>query len=147
LGLHHEQQHQELILMDAKHMLARSPLHPVYDRTAPALQAQPSLQSWCEHGGGLVEIGHDGDGFAFDNEGPRHRVWLDAFQMASHPVTNGDFVRFIEDGGYRRPELWLSAGWDLVNARGWEAPGYWERVGGEWHTFTLRGMAPIEAHT
>jgi len=147
LGTHHEQQHQELILTDLKHMLSCNPQKPAYRKQWPLTPVSARQVGWLAFGEGLREIGHDGDGFAFDNEGPRHRVWLDAFQMASHPVTNGDFVRFIDDGGYRRPELWLSAGWDLVNARGWEAPGYWERVGGEWHTFTLRGMAPIEAHT
>ena len=97
--------------------------------------------------GGLREIGHAGAGFCFDNETPRHRVWLDAFQIASHPVTHGDFIEFIDDGGYRRPELWLSAGWDAVTARGWHAPQYWEQRDGEWHSFTLHGEVPVDPHT
>ena len=87
----------------------------------------------------LGEIGHDGDGFCFDNETPRHRVWLDAFEIASHPVTHGDFLAFIADGGYRRPELWLSLGWDTVQAQHWEAPLYWRRARGGWEQFTLSG--------
>ena len=144
LGLHHEQQHQELILMDAKHMLAQNPLHPVYDRKAPALQAQPPLQAWREHEGGLVEIGHDGQGFAFDNEGPRHRVWLDPFAIAVCPVTCGEYLAFIDDGGYERPQFWLSAGWDCVRQQGWKAPLYWQKQGSDWHIFTLSGLKRID---
>jgi ergothioneine biosynthesis protein EgtB len=102
---------------------------------------------WIRIEEGVREIGHDGTGFAFDNEGPRHKTWIHAFEIASHPVTHGDFLRFIEDGGYRRPELWLSAGWDQVVAREWRAPLYWELMDGAWQTFTLRGMAPIEPNT
>jgi len=144
LGLHHEQQHQELILMDAKHMLAQNPLRPIYDRSAPALQTVSSPASWRSFAGGMVEIGHHGVGFAFDNEGPRHRVWLEPFAVASRPVTCGEFLAFMDDGGYRRPELWLSAGWDCVNQRGWSAPLYWEREGKDWKVFTLAGLKPID---
>ena len=144
LGLHHEQQHQELILMDAKHMLAQNPLKPIYDRAAPALQTVSSPVSWRTFPGGMVEVGHDGVGFAFDNEGPRHRVWLEPFAVASRPVTCGEFLAFMDDGGYRRPELWLSAGWDCVSQRGWTAPLYWEQEDKDWKVFTLAGLKPID---
>jgi ergothioneine biosynthesis protein EgtB len=144
LGLHHEQQHQELILMDAKHMLAQSPLRPIYDSGAPGLRMQTEQPSWREFEGGIYEIGHEGTGFAFDNEGPRHRVWLEPFALATWPVTCGEYLAFIEDGGYRRPEFWLSAGWDCVTQREWTAPFYWERDGERWQVFTLAGMKPLE---
>jgi ergothioneine biosynthesis protein EgtB len=144
LGLHHEQQHQELILMDAKHMLGQNPLRPIYDRSAPTLQKVSSPASWRTFPGGMVEIGHDGVGFAFDNEGPRHRGWLEPFAVASRPVTCGEFMAFMDDGGYRRPELWLSAGWDCVSQRGWTAPLYWEQEGKDWKVFTLAGLRPID---
>ena len=147
LGTHHEQQHQELILMDAKHMLSCNPLRPPYQKQWPLTPVSARQVRWIRVEEGVREIGHAGDGFAFDNEGPRHKVWIDAFEIASHPVTHGDFLRFIDDGGYRRPELWLSAGWDLVTSRDWRAPLYWERIGDTWHTFTLHGMAPIEPNT
>jgi ergothioneine biosynthesis protein EgtB len=147
LGNHHEQQHQELILTDLKHLLSRNPLRPAYQKPWPLTPVQERIRGWISHGEGLHEIGHDGEGFCFDNEMPCHRVWLDAFSIATHPVTHGDFIDFVEDGGYRRPELWLSAGWNVVNALGWRAPGYWERRDGEWHTFTLYGMVPVDPHT
>ncbi|HEY2113333.1 MAG TPA: ergothioneine biosynthesis protein EgtB, partial [Dongiaceae bacterium] len=146
LGLHHEQQHQELILMDAKHMLYANPLRPAYDR-GPAPPSSPaSTVEWRRQAGGLVEIGHDGaggTGFAFDNEVPRHKVWLEPFSIASRPVSNGEYLRFIEDGGYRHPEFWLSAGWEWVNSRGWEAPLYWDKEDGRWQVFTLHGLSPL----
>jgi ergothioneine biosynthesis protein EgtB len=144
LGLHHEQQHQELILTDLKHLLSRNPLKPAYQKQWPLTQIRPRARSWIGLAGGLHEAGHAGEGFAFDNEKPRHRVWLEDFEVASHPVTHGDFVDFIEDGGYRRPELWLSAGWDMVQARRWQAPEYWARRDGEWRTFTLHGEVPVD---
>jgi ergothioneine biosynthesis protein EgtB len=147
LGLHHEQQHQELILTDLKHLLSRNPQKPVYRKQWPLTPIRARARTWIAFAGGLHEIGHESGGFAFDNEAPRHRVWLEDFELASHPVTHGDFLDFIEDGGYRRPELWLSAGWDLVQARGWQAPLYWEKRDGVWHTFTLHGDAPVDRHT
>jgi ergothioneine biosynthesis protein EgtB len=147
LGMNHEQQHQELILTDLKHLLSRSPLKPAYQKPWPLTSIESRRRGWIAHAGGNYEIGHAGAGFHFDNESPRHRVWLNDFCIATHPVTHGDFIEFIEDGGYRRPELWLSAGWDMVNARGWKAPEYWERHDGSWHTFTLHGMAPVDPHT
>ena len=130
LGLHHEQQHQELILTDLKHLLSRNPLKPAYQKQWPLTPIRARARRWIGFAGGLHEIGHAGTGFAFDNETPRHRVWLEDFEIASHPVTHGDFLDFIDDGGYQRPELWLSAGWDLVRARGWQAPLYWVRRDG-----------------
>ena len=143
LGLHHEQQHQELLLMDAKHLLSLNPLKPAYRAAGPASAAASALR-WQTFEGGLVEIGHPGPGFAFDNEGPRHRVWLDPFALASRPTTSGEYLAFIEDGGYRRSEFWLSAGWDCVQQRGWQAPLYWEKDGAAWRVFTLSGLQPLD---
>jgi ergothioneine biosynthesis protein EgtB len=145
LGLHHEQQHQELILMDAKHMLSCNPLRPAYYSAQTSSPVLPSAIEWISHPGGLVEIGHDADAFAFDNEGPRHKVWLDPFVIASRQVSNAEYLAFIEDGGYRRPEFWLSAGWESVNSRGWEAPLYWEQKCGQWYVFSLHGLGPLRA--
>jgi ergothioneine biosynthesis protein EgtB len=147
LGLHHEQQHQELVLTDVKHLLSCNPLRPAYEKNWPLTPVQARERGWISFDAGPREIGHVGEGFAFDNEGPRHTVWIQDFEMASHPVTHGDFLAFIEDGGYQRPELWLSAGWEVANARGWTAPLYWERRDDGWHTFTLHGMAPVEPNT
>ena len=146
LGLHHEQQHQELILTDVKHLLSRNPLKPAYQKQWPLTPVSAPARHWISVEAGVHEIGHAGPDFCFDNETPRHRVWLDAFQIASHPVTHGDFLAFIDDGGYRRPELWLSAGWDAVTARGWQAPQYWESRDGRWFTFTLHGEVPVDPH-
>jgi ergothioneine biosynthesis protein EgtB len=144
LGLQHEQQHQELIATDVKHLLSRSPLKPSYLPAWPLTTVAAREPGWVAHPGGIVEIGHGGAGFAFDNEGPRHRVLLQPFALATHPVSHGEFAAFVDDGGYRRPELWLSLGWETVVAGDWQAPLYWERRDGRWWTFTLRGMAPIE---
>jgi ergothioneine biosynthesis protein EgtB len=146
LGLHHEQQHQELILTDVKHLLSCNPLRPAYQKNWPLTPIRARDMRWVPVAGGLHEIGHGGADFCFDNETPRHKVWIEDFEIAMHPVTHGDFVRFIEDGGYRRPELWLSAGWEAVSSRGWQSPLYWEKVDDTWHTFTLHGMAPVEPY-
>lgn len=143
LGCHHEQQHQELILMDIQHVLSCNPLSPAYhvaERHAPAV---PPAQ-WRAMPGGLHEIGHDGGGFAFDNEAPRHRVWLEAFEIADRLVTCGDYMAFIEDGGYRRPELWLSDGWATVEAEAWRAPLYWSEGEVGWERFSLAGKHPVD---
>ncbi|HYM30524.1 MAG TPA: ergothioneine biosynthesis protein EgtB [Candidatus Cybelea sp.] len=125
LGLHHEQQHQELIVTDLKHALARHPEMPVYrtDVARPSAAAAPL--TWSEHEGGVREIGHDGAGFAFDNEGPRHKAYVAPFRIANRLVTCGEYAAFIDDDGYRRPEFWHSEGWAAVQARGWTAPLYW----------------------
>jgi len=147
LGLQHEQQHQELILTDVKHMLSCNPMRPAYQPQWPLTAIKGREMRWHRFEGGARTIGHAGDGFSFDNETPRHTVWLHDFEIASHPVTHGDWLAFMQDGGYERPDLWLSAGWEAVTARGWQAPQYWEQVDGAWHTFTLHGMAPIEPNT
>jgi ergothioneine biosynthesis protein EgtB len=141
LGLQHEQQHQELMLTDVKHLLSHNPLKPAY--RAGALAAQPRAQAarWIERPGVLVETGHDGNGFGFDNEFPRHRVWLDAYAIASRPVTNADYIEFIHDGAYREPLLWLADGWDRVQAEAWDRPLYWS-PDLESH-YTLRGEQPL----
>lgn len=145
LGLAHEQQHQELILMDVLHLFASSPLKPAY---APprerAEMTQPGALGYVDIPGGLVEIGHAGDGFAFDNETPRHRVWLPPYRLADRLVTNSEWQAFMDDGGYRRPEFWLSDGWALAQAEGWRAPLYWERADGHWMAMTLHGLRPVE---
>jgi ergothioneine biosynthesis protein EgtB len=146
LGIQHEQQHQELILTDLKHLFSRNPQRPAYHKPWPLTPVQARARGWIDFAAGQHEVGHSGPGFCFDNEAPRHRVWLEAFRIATHPVTHGDFIEFIDDNGYRRPELWLSAGWDLLGARGWQAPAYWEMRDGRWHTFTLHGMAPVDPH-
>jgi ergothioneine biosynthesis protein EgtB len=147
LGLHHEQQHQELILTDVKHLLSRNPLKPAYQKQWPLTPIRARARRWISFEAGVRDVGHSGPDFCFDNETPRHRVWLDAFQIASHPVTHGDFIEFIENAGYRRPELWLSAGWDAVTARGWQAPQYWESRDGRWYSFTLHGEVPVDPNT
>jgi ergothioneine biosynthesis protein EgtB len=144
LGLQHEQQHQELILTDLKHLLARNPLQPVYRSRPPgdASRAAPVL-AWHAHPPGLREIGHAGAGFAFDNEGPRHRVYVHAFALASRLVTNGEYLEFMADRGYQRPELWLSDGWAAVCANGWRAPLYWRERDGAFEQFTLAGLREV----
>ncbi|HEY7943504.1 MAG TPA: ergothioneine biosynthesis protein EgtB [Casimicrobiaceae bacterium] len=146
LGLQHEQQHQELILTDVLHLLSGNPLQPAY---APSAEGDASAANsaaapvWIEFDGGLAEIGHDGTGFAFDNELPRHREYLAPFALASRPVTSGEYLAFIGDGGYQRPELWLAEGWDWLNADRIGSPLYWRRDAGEWHRFSLRGVLPV----
>jgi hypothetical protein len=128
-------------------MLSRNPLKPAYQKQWTLTPIRACHRRWISFEAGLREIGHDGPGFCFDNETPRHRTWLDEFQVASHPVSHGDFLEFIDDDGYRRPELWLSDGWDAVTAGGWQAPQYWEHRNGGWHTFTLHGEVPVEPNT
>jgi ergothioneine biosynthesis protein EgtB len=144
LGLHHEQQHQELLITDIKHIFASQPLRPRYNEPPAAARATAPGAEWCEYPGGLREIGHAGDGFCYDNETPRHRVWLEPFRLAARPVTNGEFLGFMRDGGYERAELWLSEGWRAVKERGWLAPLYWERDGGTWHYMTLSGLRAVD---
>ncbi|HVS68352.1 MAG TPA: ergothioneine biosynthesis protein EgtB, partial [Mycobacteriales bacterium] len=143
LGCHHEQQHQELILMDVKHLLAANAFDPVYvERPVEPDAAAPPL-TWRSVAGGLVEIGHRDPGFAFDNEGPSHLHHLEPFEIAERAVTNADWLEFIDDGGYRRAELWLSDGWARIQQEGWDAPEYWRRDDGTWTQFTLSGRRPL----
>lgn len=158
LGLNHEEQHQELLLMDAKHLLFQNPLRPAYsdaasdpapasaDATrgsAPVIAAEPPGDAWLAHEGGPVEIGATSNGFSFDNESPRHTVHLQPFAVSSRLVTNGDWLAFMDDGGYRRPELWLSDGWALVNAEHRDAPLYWTGGAEDPTVFTLSGPEPV----
>ena len=124
LGLQHEQQHQELLLMDLLDGFSRQPLEPSYGIDAD-LQTSTVRPQWLACDGGVVEIGAHKNGFHFDNETPRHRVWLDPFQISDELVSNAEYQAFIDDGGYRRPELWMSDGWGLVQQRGWNQPRYW----------------------
>ena len=144
LGLHHEQQHQELILMDIKHVFSLSPLHPAYAPARSHLTPQAPPLEWIGHPGGLIDVGHAGSGFAFDNEGPRHKVWLEPFVLANRLSTCGDYLAFIEDGGYARPEFWLSDGWAAVRREGWEAPLYWIERDSERMIFTLSGLRRLD---
>jgi ergothioneine biosynthesis protein EgtB len=143
LGLHHEQQHQELMLTDLKHILAANPLRPIYREAAVRPSAAREL-SWFDYSGGVVEIGFDGAGFSFDNEQPRHKLYLEDFRLASRPVTNGEFLEFMAAGGYRQPRYWLSEGWATVLAKGWECPLYWERSDSRWWSMTLSGFRPVD---
>jgi ergothioneine biosynthesis protein EgtB len=150
LGLQHEQQHQELLLTDIKHLLSRNAAHPAYAQRWPIAAVQPEALHWFAYDAALFDLGHDAtsDGaFCFDNETPRHRVWLDAFELASRPVSHGEYRAFIDDGGYLRPELWLSLGWDWVQAGRRRAPLYWQRIGEHWHSHTLHGLVEIDERT
>jgi ergothioneine biosynthesis protein EgtB len=144
LGLHHEQQHQELILMDIKHVFSINPLLPAYQPPRRRAPANATPLDWVGFAGGLHEIGHAGAGFAFDNETPRHRVWLEPFRLASRPVTCGEFAEFIDAGGYREPEFWLSEGWAIIQQEGWDAPLYWRQAEDGWRIFTLSGERRLD---
>ncbi len=145
LGLQHEQQHQELLLTDILHAFSCNPLLPAYQQQRREKFPQRELQ-WLGHPAGLIEVGHQGAGFAFDNEAPRHRVWLPAFEIAQRLVTCSDFALFIADGGYKRPALWSSEGWAMAQARGWQHPAYWLASGDQpsasdqWQVFSLEGV-------
>lgn len=147
LGFHHEQQHQELLLMDIKHVLSLNPLEPAY-AGRPVTAGGTDRLGWVDFNGGLVEIGSadggEGGGFCFDNELPRHQQWLEPYRLADRLITNGEWLEFIADGGYRRPELWLSDGWARVNAEGWDAPFYWREADGAWFEHTLHGTVPLD---
>ncbi|MEO8936835.1 MAG: ergothioneine biosynthesis protein EgtB [Burkholderiaceae bacterium] len=145
LGLHHEHQHQELTLTDLKHHLWKNPARPTYrDEAALPRAADAAPMTFIERPEGVAQIGAGASGFAFDNERPRHRVWLAPFAIASRIVTCGEYLHFIDGGGYERPELWLSDGWDARMRDGWDAPLYWERdADGAWLVFTLNGLRPL----
>jgi len=144
IGIHHEQQHQELILTDIKHALALNP-SCYRDRAGDRREETAVLpMRWHEYPAGLYEIGHHGQGFAYDNETPRHRVFLPDFRLGSRLVTCGEYLAFMDDGGYRRPELWLSEGWDAVQHQGWQAPLYWRQRDRRWQIVTLNGVRDLE---
>jgi ergothioneine biosynthesis protein EgtB len=154
VGVHHEQQHQELLITDLKHAMAQNPLRPaVWGEAQPGASGPARRAAAARDGGGVAYVaydegvrwlGHAGGGFAFDNEAPRHRVFVHAFALSDRPVTCGEYLAFMEDGGYARPELWLSSGWNAAVAHGWEAPLYWERRDGRWWLFTLHGMREVD---
>ena len=153
LGIHHEQQHQELLITDIKHVLAQNPLYPVFragrgrSPSAPKNSTDGSSirpYQFVEFDEQIAEIGHNGDEFAYDNEGPRHQALVPAFSLATRPITNGEYIAFIEDNGYRRPEFWLSLGWMTVNEQRWDAPLYWTKRDGAWWNFTLSGLRRVD---
>ena len=150
LGIHHEQQHQELLITDIKHVFAQNPLYPVFRelKTGGRSSARPGSQSsplhFIDFEEAVTEIGHNGEGFAYDNEGPRHRALVPAFSLATRPVTNGEYIAFIEDNGYSRPEFWLSLGLMTVKEQRWNAPLYWTERDGAWWNFTLSGLRPVD---
>ncbi|MES1982381.1 MAG: ergothioneine biosynthesis protein EgtB [Pseudomonadota bacterium] len=146
LGIEHEIQHQELLLMDIKYNFFINPLRPAYHRALPSLCVDPPRLSWAEFSGGIIETGHAGEEFSYDNERPRHQVFLRDFCLATRLVTNAEYLNFIADAGYQRPELWLSDGWRVINTLGWRAPLYWiEQDGGPWQ-MSLTGLQPLAAH-
>jgi ergothioneine biosynthesis protein EgtB len=145
LGIHHEQQHQELLVTDIKHVFAQNPLHPVFrERKIDIVSAEPAPLSFVEFDEAIVEIGHNGNEFSYDNEGPRHRALVLPFSLAMRPITNGEYIAFIEDNGYARSEFWLSLGWTTANEQRWQAPLYWEKRDGAWWNFTLSGFRPVD---
>jgi ergothioneine biosynthesis protein EgtB len=143
LGLHHEQQHQELLLMDVKHNFSVNPLKPAYRTDLPSPRGQSRPMHWREREGGIYRIGHAGDGFAYDNETPNHEVLLRDHRLADRFVTNGEYLAFMNDGGYSDPALWLSDGWALIQGENWQHPLYWQQEEGEWSQFTLGGMREL----
>src|SRR5690606_28814719 len=147
LGLQHEQQHQELLLTDIKYNFFANPLLPAYTQapSCAALAGAAARANWCEFPGGIVSIGASDDAFCFDNELPNHRVFLQPYALTDRLVNNGEFLNFIQDGGYRRPELWLSDGWAHVQQHNWQAPLYWQQHGGRWQVFTLYGVLPLQS--
>jgi len=143
IGIHHEQQHQELMLTDIKHVFSVNPMRPFYRYLAPPHRTDIPELGWVAFEEGVYEVGHEGDGFHFDNEAPRHKTYIHPFQLANRLVTNGEFIAFIEDGGYERPDLWLSEGWATVQEREWTEPFYWEKHDGQWYLYTLGGMREV----
>ncbi|CAH9017506.1 ergothioneine biosynthesis protein EgtB [Candidatus Nitrosacidococcus sp. I8] len=148
LGIHHEQQHQELLLTDIKHIFATNPLHPVYRINSNSTEIKQTTITqklqWHLYEEGLYIVGYEGDGFCYDNEKPNHQVYLQSFRLASKLVTNGDYLAFIEAGGYKQPQYWLSDGWHTIKDQGWQAPLYWEqREDNSWWHMTLSGLEPI----
>jgi ergothioneine biosynthesis protein EgtB len=145
LGLHHEQQHQELLLTDIKHILALNPLYPIYrDNLQAHLEGVESTFEWLEYPGGLYSIGHQGSEFAFDNESPRHQTYLQDYKLANRLVTNGEYLEFIQAGGYQESKYWLAEGWATVQNQQWQAPLYWESIDGEWWIMTLGGLRKLD---
>jgi ergothioneine biosynthesis protein EgtB len=145
LGLHHEQQHQELMLTDIKHVLSQNPLHPCYSEHATRTALPAAAAEWEDFDEGVYQIGKNDQGFGFDNESPQHHVFLHSFQLRNTAVTVGEYLQFMNDGGYQRPEFWLSLGWHHVQSESWQAPLYWQQINGVWSEFTLAGLLPLDA--
>ena len=145
LGIHHEQQHQELLITDIKHVFAQNPLYPVFRKSIDNQRIDIPLTKFVEFDEATIEIGHDGNGFSYDNEGPRHRALVLPFSLANRPVTNGEYLEFMADNGYSRAEFWLSLGWTTVNEQNWRAPLYWIEREGEWWNFTLSGLRKVDS--
>ena len=144
LGLHHEQQHQELLVTDIKHVFAQNPLHPVFHPNEIGMSGgSVPAQRFIEFDETIRLIGHEGDGFSYDNEGPRHRALVLPFSLSNRLITNGEYLEFMESGGYARPEFWLSLGWTTLNEQEWRAPLYWEKRDGKWWNFTLSGFREV----
>ncbi|MGD8569044.1 MAG: ergothioneine biosynthesis protein EgtB [Gammaproteobacteria bacterium] len=146
VGLNHEQQHQELMLTDIKHVFANNPLKPAYHNINLSRRQQSSPLDWLHHDGGLVETGYNGSGFCYDNELPVHKSYLEPFKVATRLVTNGEFMEFMKDNGYQRADLWLSDAWSTVQKSQWRAPLYWQNIDNEWWHMTLAGMQPVDKH-
>jgi ergothioneine biosynthesis protein EgtB len=144
LGTHHEQQHQELFFTDIKYSFSRNPLLPTYREISAEAAAAIRPQGWIEHSGGEVPVGHSGEEFCFDNEMPSHHVLLHPFSLADRLICNEEYLAFIADGGYLRPELWLADGWNELNEQGWRAPLYWIERDGEWFEYSLHGVQPLD---
>ncbi|MGB8320541.1 MAG: ergothioneine biosynthesis protein EgtB, partial [Ignavibacteriaceae bacterium] len=142
-GLHHEQQHQELMLTDIKHAFSINPLHPVYVEKEDNHIEKISSIRWISFENGIYKIGHSGKGFSYDNETPQHNEYVETFSLASRLITNAEYLKFIEDGGYSKPELWLSDGAAAVEKEKWIAPLYWENIEGEWWNFKLTGFKKV----
>ena len=144
LGVHHEQQHQELLVTDIKHVFSQNPLYPTFQANSIEPETAPvAPQQFVEFEEATIGIGYDGEGFSYDNEGPRHRALVPAFSLSNRLITNGEYLAFIEAGGYTRPEFWLSLGWTTVNEQRWQAPLYWTQRDGAWWNFTLSGFRPV----
>ncbi|CAN5298929.1 ergothioneine biosynthesis protein EgtB [soil metagenome] len=148
LGINHEQQHQELLLMDIKYNFSKNPLRPAYTHTFSkkiSTVATAELK-WEEYPGGLFEIGYQGENFAYDNECPRHKIYLQPFQLSNRLITNGEYLEFIAADAYKNPLYWLADGWQIIKSQQWQSPLYWEKINDEWWTMTLQGMHPVEMH-
>ncbi|MEM9289790.1 MAG: ergothioneine biosynthesis protein EgtB [Pseudomonadota bacterium] len=144
LGIHHERQHQELLLTDVLHAFSFNPLAPAYSADAPRTARPAAKLDWTRYDGGIVQIGHSGPAFAFDNEGPAHDCILLPYALSTRLITNAEWLDFMADGGYRSPLLWLSDGWATCEAEGWEAPLYWQQTDGAWHRFSAHGLRPLD---
>ncbi len=143
IGLHHEQQHQELILTDVKHLFSQTRLRSAYSNAAATAPRSVPPLAWRTFGHGVMQIGHDGNGFAFDNETPRHRTVVEPYEIANRLITNGEYLQFMNDGGYETPTLWLSDGWATIQEHGWKAPLYWTERDGGWEVFSLSGSRDL----